>query len=125
MIKKILIFATIFGISFSVDISVPNDYDTIQEAIDASINGDRIILGATDSDGSAIIKYYDENIVIDNKDIIIGSKYLTTGDEDYINKTRIRGYSDIGPTVTFKNTISNEAGLIGIQVIQRLVYGGC
>ena len=116
MIKKILAIATIFSISFSIDILVPTDYETVQEAVDAAINGDRIILDPGN---------YGENVVVDNKDIIIGSKYLTTGDDFYILTTRIGGDSDKGASVTFKNTISDEAGLIGLTVNQNLIYGGC
>tara|TARA_Y100001968_G_C18731748_1_gene424843 strand:+ start:76 stop:426 length:351 start_codon:yes stop_codon:yes gene_type:complete len=116
MIGKILATIAIIGISFSIDISVPNDYETIQEAVDAAINGDRIILDPGN---------YGENVVIDNKDIVIGSKYLTTGDDFFILTTRIMGDSDKGASVTFKNTISNEAGLIGLTVNQNLIFGGC
>ena len=116
MINKILATVAIIGMSFSIDISVPNDYDTIQEAVDAANNGDRIILDAGN---------YGENVVIENKDIIIGSKYLTTGDDVFILTTRIAGDSDKGASVTFKNTISNDAGLIGLTVNQNLIYGGC
>ena len=113
MIKKILAIATIFSISFSIDILVPTDYETVQEAVDAAINGDRIILDPGN---------YGENVVVDNKDIVIGSKYLTTGDDFYILTTRIAGDSDKGASVTF---ISDEAGLIGLTVNQNLIYGGC
>jgi pectin methylesterase-like acyl-CoA thioesterase len=116
MIKKILAIATIFSISFSIDILVPTDYETVQEAVDAAINGDRIILDPGN---------YGENVVVENKDIVIGSKYLTTGDDFYILTTRIAGDSDKGASVTFKNTISNEAGLIGLTVNQNLIFGGC
>jgi pectin methylesterase-like acyl-CoA thioesterase len=116
MIKKILAFATIFSISFSIDISVPNDYETVQEAVNASINGDRIILDPGN---------YNENVIIDNKDIVIGSKYLTTGDDFFILTTRIAGDSDKGASVTFRNIISNEAALIGLTVNQNLIFGGC
>jgi len=116
MIKKILAFAAILSISFSIDILVPNDYETIQEAIDASYNGDRIILDPGN---------YNENIIIDNKDIVIGSQYLTTGDDFFILTTRIAGDSDIGASVTFRDNISNNAGLIGLTVNQNLIFGGC
>ena len=39
MINKIIVIVTTICISFSIDIFVPNDYDTIQEAVDAAING--------------------------------------------------------------------------------------
>ena len=116
MFKKILLITTIFSISFSIDILVPTDYETIQEAIEASYNGDRIILDPGN---------YNENIIIDNKDIVIGSQYLTTGDEFFILTTRIAGDSDKGASVTFRDNISNDAGLIGLTVNQNLIFGGC
>ena len=116
MMKKILVLITFIGISLATVIYVPNDYETIQGAIDASVDGDMIILDQGN---------YGENITIDNKNIIIGSKYLTTGDEIYIITTRIAGDSDIGPSVTFRNTISNDAGLIGLTINQNLIFGGC
>ena len=116
MMKQLLLLITFIGISLATVISVPNDYGTIQDAIDASMDGDMIVL----EQGN-----YSENIVIDNKNIIIGSKYLTTGDDFYIITTRIAGDSDIGPSVTFKNNITNTAGLIGLTVNQNLIFGGC
>ena len=114
--KQIMLLITFVGMLLGTTISVPNDYETIQEAIDASVDGDMIILDQGN---------YSENITIDNKNIIIGSKYLTTGDEIYIITTRIAGDSDIGPSVTFKNNITNTAGLIGLTVNQNLIFGGC
>ena len=114
--KKLLVIFIAISVSFAITISVPNDYETIQDAINVSIDGDMIIL----DEGN-----YRENIIIDNKNIIIGSKYLTTGDELYIMTTRILGDSDIGPSVTFKNNISNEATLTALTVSQNLIFGGC
>lgn len=61
---------------------VPSDYLTIQLAIDNSSNGDSIIV----NEG-----IYQENIVIDNKNIVLGSKFLMTNDTSFISKTVING----------------------------------
>jgi len=97
--SKTIIFLIIFGLSnyycFSQTIHVPADFATIQEAVDHANSNDTIIV----SPGT----YY-EHIVIDSKDLVIGSLFLTTGDEDYISQTIIDGsneervilYSNVG-----------------------------
>ena len=114
--KLLLSTLSVMGFCLATVISVPDDYATVQEAVDAAINGDWVVL----SPGN-----YDENVVVSNKDIVIGSEYLTTGNELFILNTRIMGYSDVGASITFKDDISSDAGLIGITVSQILVFGGC
>jgi len=116
MIKLLLSAISLAGFCLAAVISVPDDYETIQEAVDAAVDSDWVVL----SPGN-----YDENVVVSGKDIIIGSEYLTTGNEMYILNTRIMGYSDVAASVTFQDDISSEAGLIGLTVSQLLVYGGC
>ena len=57
-------------------INVPADQSTIQAAIDASFNGDTVLV----QPGT-----YVENISYYNKDIVLGSLFLTTGDTSYIS----------------------------------------
>ncbi|MCF7919980.1 MAG: T9SS type A sorting domain-containing protein [Candidatus Cloacimonetes bacterium] len=66
-------------------IFVPDDYLTIQVAINYAENGDSIIV----SPGT----YY-ENIELHYKNLIIGSFYLITQDESYIAQTVINGEQD-------------------------------
>lgn len=58
------------------------DYTVIQDAIDASSNGDTVLVYPG--------TYY-ENPEIRNKQITLGSLYLLTGDNDYIYQTIING----------------------------------
>lgn len=88
-------------------INVPADYGTIQEAIDQASDNDTILV----SPGA----YY-ENIVIDSINLIIGSLFLTTGDEDYISQTIIDG-SNEGRVVLFSNV--NEPSLLSGFTIQH------
>ena len=115
--KKLLLYAIgLTSFCLAAIISVPDDYETIQEAVDFAVDGDWVVL----SPGN-----YNENVIVSGKDLIIGSEYLTTGNEMYILNTRIMGYSDVAASVTFQDDISSEAGLIGLTVSQLLVYGGC
>jgi hypothetical protein len=85
---------------------VPQDYETIQEAIDASIDGDTVLV----SPGT-----YAENINFNGKNIIVASLLLTTENEAYIDSTIIDGDSS-GTVVTFENEESEDAELVGFII---------
>ena len=59
-------------------VNVPSDFPTIQSAINDVISGDTILVS---------IGTYTENINYNGKNIVIGSLFLTTGDENYISQT--------------------------------------
>jgi hypothetical protein len=63
-------------------IHVPEDYATIQEAVNAAGNGDTVIVGP----GT-----YTGGIVISGKSITLASEYHTSGDQSLINQTIISG----------------------------------
>lgn len=87
-LTKLLVLTIIYGISLYTNIcnaqtiNVPEDYETIQEAINHASDNDTILV----SPGT----YY-EYIVINNKNLVIGSLFLTTNNEDYIDQTIIDG----------------------------------
>lgn len=109
---------------------VPFEYSTIQKAIDNSNDGDTIII----MDG-----VYHENIVIKNKNITVGSRFIVTGDTSYISKTIINGEKK-GSVVSFLKgeqlmtclsglTLSNGSGKEGYfsdhgYVYDTVYYGG-
>ena len=68
--------------AFSQVIRVPDDYPSIQAGIDASRNGDTVLV----SPGT----YY-ENLKMKGRNILLGSLYVTTGDLSYVNSTVIDG----------------------------------
>jgi predicted outer membrane repeat protein len=74
------IFSTT-GIRASVWV-VPDDFPTIQAAVDAAANNDTILISPGE--------YY-ESIIIGTKNIVIGSMYLTSGDTSYTSQTIING----------------------------------
>ncbi len=113
MKKKILFILLIiqFSILYCIDIYVPQNYSTCQEAINASSDGDRIII----SPG-----IYFENINFNGKAITISSLFLTTQDSTYIEQTVIDGSSptnpDYGSVVTFESGEDSTSVIIGLTI---------
>jgi len=85
---------------------VPDDYGTIQEAVNAAEYGDTVLVAAG--------TYY-ENIIIRGKHITVASLYLTTGDTSYISRTVIDG-SAAGRTVSILSGADSSAQLSGFTV---------
>ncbi|MCF7920243.1 MAG: DUF1565 domain-containing protein [Candidatus Cloacimonetes bacterium] len=94
------------GAGMSAAINVPDDYSTIQEAIEAAVDGD-IILVAPGT--------YQENINFSGKAITIGSYYVTTQDTSYISQTVIDG-GQSGSVVTFNNQENENSVLTGFTI---------
>jgi len=87
-------------------IQIPQDYATIQEGINASKDGDVIIV----SPGT-----YIENINFAGKAVILGSLYYTTQDTSYISQTIIDGNQD-GTVVTFDSKEDSTSVLSGLTI---------
>lgn len=85
---------------------VPDDYSTIQEAINMVFDGDTIIVDA----GT-----YNENVIFNGKNIVLASKYLTTGEEFYIESTIIDGGSN-GSVVSIVNGEDSSTELFGFTL---------
>ncbi len=85
---------------------VPLVYETIQAAVEASDDRDTVLVG----EGT----YY-ESLNFLGRDIVIGSLYLTTGDENHIVTTIIDGNDD-GSVVTFTNGEDSSAVLTGLTI---------
>ncbi|MCP4633676.1 MAG: hypothetical protein GY855_12175, partial [candidate division Zixibacteria bacterium] len=113
-LKYFIIFVGIVFIIFSTSnariINVPDDYLTIQEGINASSNGDTVLVQPD--------TYY-ENINFDEYEIVLGSLFLTTGDEGYISSTIIDGndldrvVTQSGPSMLKGFTIQNGLSDVG------------
>ena len=87
-------------------INVPDDYPTIQQGINASGDGDTILV----QPGT-----YVENINFNGHNIVVGSLFLTTGDTTYIGQTVIDGGSS-GSVVTFESGEDSTAIIAGFVV---------
>jgi predicted outer membrane repeat protein len=119
--KKYRIFIIVlalltFQYSFATIINIPADYPTIQEGIDASVDGDTVLV----QPGT-----YVENINFSGHNIVLGSLFLTTGDTSYISQTIIDGDS-AGSVVTFESGEDSTAIITGFVVQNGLsvISGG-
>ena len=92
-------------------IDVPEDYSTIQQGIDAALKYN-IVLVDTGT-------YY-ENIDFRGLDILVTSKFYTTGDTSYISRTIIDGsdssYSDSASVVRFISGEGSDACINGFTL---------
>jgi hypothetical protein len=86
-------------------INIPLDFATIQSGIDHAYVNDTVLIES----GT-----YTENVVINNKSVVIGSYYLTTDDTSYIGTTVIDG-NNSGSPIWITGT-SSVIKLIGLTI---------
>jgi predicted outer membrane repeat protein len=94
-------------------INVPDDYETIQEGIDASVDGDTVRVAP----GT-----YVENIEISQKNIVVGSWFLDDSDPSYIPTTIIDG-GHAGSVVIVANGI-DDAVITGFTIQNGFAEAG-
>ncbi|UCC78979.1 MAG: T9SS type A sorting domain-containing protein [Candidatus Zixiibacteriota bacterium] len=95
-----------FVSSWGTIINIPGDYPTIQQGIDASVDGDTVLV----QPGT-----YVENINFNGHNIVLGSLFLTTGDTSYISQTVIDG-SRSAAVVRFENGEDSTAAIHGFTI---------
>ena len=98
------------GSNITGDGSLEKPFNSIQHAIDLSVNEETIIV----QPGT-----YSENINFNGKNIIVASQIYTTGDESFIQQTIIDG-SQNGSVVTFNNAENSTAKLYGFSITNGL-----
>lgn len=111
--KLLSAFIFILG-SFAVQaniIQVPADYPTIQAAVNASVNGDTVLV---------IPGVYNENINFRGKHIVVTSLYYVSGDTLYMTNTIIDGstplFPDTGSCVIFNHGEDSTTVLQGFTL---------
>jgi len=101
-------------IVFSAIINVPSDQPTIQTGIDASTNGDTILVEPA---------VYIENINLNGHNVVLASHFLITGDLMYIDSTIIDGNAS-GSVVTFENGEDSSALITGFTIMNGAGHRG-
>ena len=116
--KKIICATIVSGLALSSSatiINIPADYPTIQQGIDASVDGDTVLV----QPGT-----YVENINFNAHNIVLGSLFLTTGDTSYIEQTAIDG-DGWNAVISFENGEDSIAIIAGFTIQNGLTpYGG-
>ena len=114
---KAMIIAIIFILAseaYAMIINIPADYPTIQQGIDASNNGDTVLV----QPGT----YY-ENINFNGHNIVLGSLFLTTGDTSYIEQTVIDGNA-AGSVITLNTDEDSTTALTGFTITNGKAVAG-
>ncbi len=105
ILTVILVVVSYIPVSATI-IVIPGDYLTIQAGINASCNGDTVLVKPG---------IYEENINFNNHRIVLASMFLTTGSPEYIEETIIDGTSS-GSVVTFENGEDSTTIIIGFTI---------
>jgi len=87
-------------------INIPADYPTIQQGINASINGDTVLVQPG---------LYGR-INFNGRNIVLGSLFLITGEEIYKGVTQIWGDSLAEAVITFSNGEDNSTVITGFTI---------
>ena len=114
---KKLIFVIVFIqliplVSLTQILIVPDDYETIQGAVNAATSNDTILI----KPGT-----YFENIEVVDKNIVIGSLFLSTNNEDYIDQTIIDGSNN--GRVIFYSGVDSPSQLTGFTIQNGAIEG--
>ena len=110
----VLVAITVMTASAAI-INIPDDHPTIQRGIDASSDGDTVLVQPGN---------YKENINFNARNIVVGSLFLTTADVSYIYSTIIDGDSS-GSVITFVRGENRDATIIGFTIENGLAsFGG-
>ena len=91
---------------FAETLNVPDEFETIQGAINASENGDVVLVQPGE---------YDENVDFNGHNITVASLFYATGDPEYIGRTIIDGHGT-RRVVSFISQENRHAVLTGFTI---------
>lgn len=106
-----LIWATCAGATIY---HVPGDFQSVQMAISSSAYGDTVLMAP----GT-----YQENIIFNGHEILVGSWYVTTGDTSYVESTKLWGAAN-NSVVRFLDGEGRAARLVGLTLYDGHAQSG-
>jgi hypothetical protein len=115
--SKVLFAAVLFVLPICVTATihyVPGDFNTIQDAINAAVTGDTVLV----SPGT-----YRENVTFRGKALTLGSWMLMTGDTAYVSQTVIDGSQASNPDTASVICIDYQPDTLS-QVVGLTLTGG-
>jgi len=107
-ILTLLLLVVLSSVLYANIINVPVDFETIQSAIDSSQSGDTILI----AEGQ-----YEEELLVDNQDLTLASRYLIDNDTSNISETIISGDSLFRILIISSNNDHN-VNIIGITFVE-------
>ncbi|MFQ5870003.1 MAG: right-handed parallel beta-helix repeat-containing protein [Candidatus Zixiibacteriota bacterium] len=110
VVLAVFLFPLIVGATI---INIPDDYDTIQEGINASSDGDTVLVQPN---------VYYENINFNGHNVVLASLFLTTGDTIYVLNTVIDG-DRAGSVITFESGEDSTAQVVGFTIQNGYGHG--
>jgi len=108
--KSILSMLTLIIMLSSLNaavIHVPDGYTTLEEAVTAAVTGDTILVNPG---------VFETNLVLENKDLVIASRFILSGNQDDIDNTILQSVSTFNPIILYKTNITSASRLIGFTM---------
>jgi hypothetical protein len=106
LVVVVLLMLVLSSVSLARLRYIPDNYTTIQAAINDGGGGDTLIVRPGE---------YHENISFDGQELILASEFLLTREYSKIEQTILDGDS-LGPVVNFSNGETNDAVLLGFTI---------
>ena len=106
LVTGLALVAISTGIATARIINIPSDYATIQAGINASSDGDTVLV----QPGT-----YNEKIHFNGHNVVLGSRYLTSADSAFIFST-ILTWDSTGSIITLQNSENRDAAIIGFTI---------
>lgn len=117
--KSILCAVTLLALLSSLKaatLNVPDNYATLEDAVTAAETGDTILVNPG---------IYETNLVLENKDLVIASRFILSGNLEDIDNTILQSLSTYQPIILYKLNITPSSRLVGFTMDAELqtLYG--